>query len=172
LPRSKSRVQLPSPAPKSSSFIVPSPAARVYAVRGLEDQFHRARYPSGKGEVCKTFMRRFDSDPRLQQFCRYAPNRSGPYFQQTSFCASCTRLGAQAGLPAHCQESEFCRYAPNRARRYFLEPSFRAKCTRLGAQVGLPARCQESQSCPQAPIHLGRMPFADSAGNNTISRYV
>ncbi len=27
-----------------------------------------ARYPSGKGEVCKTFMRRFDSDPRLQFF--------------------------------------------------------------------------------------------------------
>ena len=27
-----------------------------------------ARYPSGKGEVCKTFMRRFDSDPRLQNF--------------------------------------------------------------------------------------------------------
>ncbi len=27
-----------------------------------------ARYPSGKGEVCKTFMRRFDSDPRLQSF--------------------------------------------------------------------------------------------------------
>jgi hypothetical protein len=26
-----------------------------------------ARYPSGKGEVCKTFMRRFDSDPRLQK---------------------------------------------------------------------------------------------------------
>ena|SRR6476620_7438921 len=28
----------------------------------------KARYPSGKGEVCKTFMRRFDSDPRLQSF--------------------------------------------------------------------------------------------------------
>ena len=28
-----------------------------------------ARYPSGKGEVCKTFMRRFDSDPRLQKLC-------------------------------------------------------------------------------------------------------
>src|SRR5437762_11713266 len=27
-----------------------------------------ARYPSGKGEVCKTFMRRFDPDPRLQYF--------------------------------------------------------------------------------------------------------
>src|SRR5260370_38728063 len=27
-----------------------------------------ARYPSGKGEVCKTFMRRFDPDPRLQNF--------------------------------------------------------------------------------------------------------
>ena len=26
----------------------------------------KARYPSGKGEVCKTFIRRFDSDPRLQ----------------------------------------------------------------------------------------------------------
>ncbi len=24
-----------------------------------------ARYPSGKGEVCKTFMRRFDPDSRL-----------------------------------------------------------------------------------------------------------
>jgi hypothetical protein len=27
-----------------------------------------ARYPSGKGEVCKTFMRGFDSHPRLQNF--------------------------------------------------------------------------------------------------------
>jgi hypothetical protein len=27
--------------------------------------FKMARYPSGKGGVCKTFMRRFDSDPRL-----------------------------------------------------------------------------------------------------------
>src|SRR5262245_24922311 len=34
-----------------------------------------ARYPSGKGEVCKTFMRRFDSDPRLHQFCCFAPSR-------------------------------------------------------------------------------------------------
>ena len=29
-----------------------------------------ARYPSGKGEVCKTFMRGFDSHPRLQ-FCPF-----------------------------------------------------------------------------------------------------
>lgn len=28
----------------------------------------KARYPSGKGEVCKTFMRRFDPGPRLQYF--------------------------------------------------------------------------------------------------------
>jgi hypothetical protein len=27
----------------------------------------RARYPSGKGEVCKTFIRGFDSHPRLHQ---------------------------------------------------------------------------------------------------------
>ena len=26
----------------------------------------KARYPSGKGEVCKTFIREFDSHPRLQ----------------------------------------------------------------------------------------------------------
>jgi hypothetical protein len=26
-----------------------------------------ARYPSGKGEVCKTFIRGFDSHPRLQE---------------------------------------------------------------------------------------------------------
>src|SRR5271156_329766 len=29
---------------------------------------NQARYPSGKGEVCKTFMRGFDSHPRLQPF--------------------------------------------------------------------------------------------------------
>ena len=26
---------------------------------------HKAPYPSGKGEVCKTFMHRFESDRRL-----------------------------------------------------------------------------------------------------------
>src|SRR6267142_4752172 len=35
-----------------------------------------ARYPSGKGEVCKTFMRRFDSDPRLQYFPGTYPDSS------------------------------------------------------------------------------------------------
>jgi hypothetical protein len=33
-----------------------------------QDSPAKARYPSGKGEVCKTFMRRFDPDPRLQFF--------------------------------------------------------------------------------------------------------
>ena len=33
----------------------------------------RARYPSGKGEVCKTFIRRFDSDPRLQIYPHIPP---------------------------------------------------------------------------------------------------
>jgi hypothetical protein len=32
----------------------------------LEGCLAEARYPSGKGEVCKTFMRRFDPGPRLQ----------------------------------------------------------------------------------------------------------
>ena len=34
-----------------------------------------ARYPSGKGEVCKTFMRRFDSDPRLQILSLLNPHK-------------------------------------------------------------------------------------------------
>jgi hypothetical protein len=32
----------------------------------IDSAVNGARYPSGKGEVCKTFMRRFDPDPRLQ----------------------------------------------------------------------------------------------------------
>jgi hypothetical protein len=39
--------------------------------------FLGARYPSGKGEVCKTFMRRFDSDPRLQTTSE-SPKTSNP----------------------------------------------------------------------------------------------
>jgi hypothetical protein len=35
-----------------------------------EDSPAKARYPSGKGEVCKTFMRRFDPGPRLQTFSK------------------------------------------------------------------------------------------------------
>ncbi len=38
-----------------------APQTVFYPGAGLS----KARYPSGKGEVCKTFMRRFDSDPRL-----------------------------------------------------------------------------------------------------------
>jgi hypothetical protein len=34
----------------------------------LQTFISSARYPSGKGEVCKTFMREFDSHPRLQPF--------------------------------------------------------------------------------------------------------
>ena len=35
-----------------------------------------ARYPSGKGEVCKTFMREFDSHPRLQSLQQLSLDRS------------------------------------------------------------------------------------------------
>ena len=55
-----------------SRSIPPSGASRV-GYGGLERTRKsgspaKARYPSGKGEVCKTFMRRFDPDPRLQHF--------------------------------------------------------------------------------------------------------
>jgi hypothetical protein len=42
-----------------------------------------ARYPSGKGEVCKTFMRRFDPDPRLQILSgkwRFSSNMAGTQY--------------------------------------------------------------------------------------------
>jgi hypothetical protein len=71
----KARVAGSSPVSRSSSCpgpnfrggsrqrarqsILPRPALQLQS-----DEM--ARYPSGKGEVCKTFMRRFDSDPRLQ----------------------------------------------------------------------------------------------------------
>ena len=48
----------------------PLPAVHfTYNSEGLQvNSPPEARYPSGKGEVCKTFMRRFDPDPRLQNF--------------------------------------------------------------------------------------------------------
>ena len=56
-PVSRSKTSLPA--------VDPSPTiCRVDNVNGPFE----ARYPSGKGEVGKTFMRRFDPDPRLQNF--------------------------------------------------------------------------------------------------------
>ena len=40
-----------------------------------KDSPAEARYPSGKGEVCKTFMRRFDPGPRLQSFQEHTLKR-------------------------------------------------------------------------------------------------
>ena len=46
----------------------PLPAVHfTYNSEGLQvNSPPEARYPSGKGEVCKTFIRGFDSHPRLQ----------------------------------------------------------------------------------------------------------
>src|SRR5580704_7466448 len=67
-----SRVRPSSPAPVLfPPLFVPSrgssPTDGLFPA-GTLTYYRRARYPSGKGEVCKTFMRRFDSDPRLQIF--------------------------------------------------------------------------------------------------------
>ena len=66
------KVEVAGSTPVSRSItcsLLPLAHARVYALRSdqASTQFE-ARYPSGKGEVCKTFMRRFDPDPRLQSF--------------------------------------------------------------------------------------------------------
>jgi hypothetical protein len=66
------KVEVAGSTPVSRSInlsVLPLAPARVYALRASTGWHSiRARYPSGKGEVCKTFMRRFDSDPRLQTF--------------------------------------------------------------------------------------------------------
>jgi hypothetical protein len=64
----KARVAGSSPVSRSSLDSQSHPSLQT-DFRGLVLRAvnpHKARYPSGKGEVCKTFMRRFDSDPRLQ----------------------------------------------------------------------------------------------------------
>jgi hypothetical protein len=79
--------------------------------------FKMARYPSGKGEVCKTFMRRFDSDPRLH------------LFQSLTF-------HAKASTTSGCREK--CRESLHPSRMLFTVlsagPSF--SCAHLG-QSGL-----------------------------------
>jgi hypothetical protein len=77
LPRSMSRVRPPSPAPDFDWKAPRLPRAfSMFRAVSPDGQFLEmaliyalvARYPSGKGEVCKTFIRRFDSDPRLQLY--------------------------------------------------------------------------------------------------------
>ena len=68
------KVEVAGSNPVSRSIVplrLPLAQARVYALWAIAGRALgqcKARYPSGKGEVCKTFMRRFDSDPRLQSF--------------------------------------------------------------------------------------------------------
>jgi hypothetical protein len=57
-----------NPVSRSSFFVPRLPSADGLFPAGTLTYGAGARYPSGKGEVCKTFMRRFDSDPRLQSF--------------------------------------------------------------------------------------------------------
>jgi hypothetical protein len=66
-----------------------------------------ARYPSGKGEVCKTFMRGFDSHPRLQ-----IPYR---FFQ--SGVPHCVRDFA-CGLPLRSRPQNGSSSIPTRASKF------------------------------------------------------
>ncbi len=110
LPRSKSRVRPPSPAPAAfrcqpSDLFCPTLTANSAARMGHPD-FHsmfQARYPSGKGEVCKTFMRRFDPDPRLQS---YQQLRGNPRSAQIVDCGSFVgTICIQPPFSPHCVDS-------------------------------------------------------------------
>ena len=64
--RDLAKVEVAGSTPVSRSSGVSLPTFPCQQPRFRFHLAHQARYPSGKGEVCKTFMRRFDPDPRLQ----------------------------------------------------------------------------------------------------------
>ena len=66
--RDLAKVEVAGSTPVSRSSGVSLPTFPCQQPRFTFHLAHQARYPSGKGEVCKTFMRRFDPDPRLQSF--------------------------------------------------------------------------------------------------------
>ena len=66
--RDLAKVEVAGSTPVSRSSGVSLPTFPCQQPRFMFHLAHQARYPSGKGEVCKTFMRRFDPDPRLQLF--------------------------------------------------------------------------------------------------------
>jgi hypothetical protein len=66
--RDLAKVDVAGSTPVSRSSFLIHPLADGLLPAGTLTYPAGARYPSGKGEVCKTFMRRFDSDPRLQNY--------------------------------------------------------------------------------------------------------
>jgi hypothetical protein len=85
-----SRSKTPPPAVHSTSQFV-CPASRAERV-GCK----KARYPSGKGEVCKTFMRRFDPGPRLQRLNDLASSLRARFVVWGIVGSACLRS------PNHC----------------------------------------------------------------------
>ena len=64
--RDLAKVEVAGSTPVSRSSGVSLPTFPCQQPQSMFRIVYQARYPSGKGEVCKTFMRRFDPDPRLQ----------------------------------------------------------------------------------------------------------
>ena len=100
-----------SPAPYvSHSSAVNSPITRL-RVRLSQRQQDEARYPSGKGEVCKTFMRRFDPDPRLQFFkticSRSKVGLTLRLWSPTAFCPLCIFMRCLQ-FSLECRDRLFC----------------------------------------------------------------
>ena len=75
--RDLAKVEVAGSTPVSRSSGVSLPTFPCQEPRLMFHIAHQARYPSGKGEVCKTFMRRFDPDPRLQPFFKKSPSQEG-----------------------------------------------------------------------------------------------
>jgi hypothetical protein len=62
-----------------------SPVSRSVPSSFLETGFYLAPYPSGKGEVCKTFMHQFESDRRLEKLYEKPYLKKKAFFISISF---------------------------------------------------------------------------------------
>jgi hypothetical protein len=181
LPRRGSRVQISSPAP----FRPPAPAGLATAVWSASPKFlgcpAKARYPSGKGEVCKTFMRRFDPDPRLQIY----PYRINKISRLDCFSTPIHRCGFFANFRVFSSILVRFRVGGGTKRGPELRPFFplfeSTVCCTYGSQQNCPPsgsvkltphdgffdRC----SCPwpRAPTQEGPQPIeGDAAGCRDI----
>ena len=78
--RDLAKVDVAGSTPVSRSRFSPSVSpTQMDFSSGTLTHSAEARYPSGKGEVCKTFMRRFDSDPRLHNYIDRTSISSGVF---------------------------------------------------------------------------------------------
>ena len=135
-----------------------------FARRLLAGCCHEARYPSGKGEVCKTFMRRFDPDPRLQRCNTTRPSNSEGFVMWRKISRKRNLSGSSArclhciaqDVPERCYPRERYAVAGTMIRECDLE-AFIAWCNPDGLGLCCLARRRLTQMRKEQ--HAASVPF-------------